>query len=87
MSEFKNEKAVYEKDGSSGELGGQRRGSVTVDGRRMSRIGPPPKGSIVDAEQGEEQARLVAAEAGNEIQYRTCSWQKVSRCDLKIVRG
>ena len=56
-----------------------RRGSTTVAGRKMSRIGPPPRGSIsVDApEGGDEYSKLVAMETDNAIKYRTCSWQKV----------
>lgn len=76
MADF-NEKGLHEKDGYNGNLESGRRGSVTVDGRRMSRIGPAPRGSIVDANMGEEHGRLVQQEAGNAIQYRTCSWQKV----------
>lgn len=57
----------------------QRRGSTTVQGRRMSRIGPPPKlGSVPDdSGSGEEYTKLVEMEAGDAIKYRTCSWQKV----------
>ena len=78
MSGFQ-EKSYNEKDGFNGDVeGGGRRGSVTVAGRKMSRIGPPPRGSVVaDVNLGDEQARLVEEEAGNAIQYRTCSWQKV----------
>ena len=61
---------------------GQRRGSTIVAGRKMSRIGPPPKGSIsASAPVGDEldsQAQLVAMEANNAIKYRTCSWPMVS---------
>jgi hypothetical protein len=59
----------------------ERRGSTNVQGRKMSRIGPPPKlGSIPGgSDQGDDQAQLLAMEADNAIQYRTCSWQKVRR--------
>ena len=64
-----------ERKGSSG----SRRGSTVVNGRKMSRIGPPPKMSLSagDSDQDDGHARLVDAEANNAIQYRTCSWQKV----------
>ena len=82
-----NEKK-YEPFGTAGsfnpnngkEAEAQRRGSTTLpDGRRMSRIGPPPgalKVATVTDEQ-DEISRLVELEAGNAIKYRTCSWQKV----------
>ncbi len=58
----------------------QRRGSTILpDGRKMSRIGPPPgalkAGSDTDSE--DVHGRLVELEADNAIKYRTCSWQKV----------
>ena len=60
-----------------------RRTSTSVNGRRMSRIGPPPKKSLevpVDdnASSGDEYSKLVEMEANDAIQYRTCSWQKVN---------
>lgn len=59
----------------------QRRNSTTVHGRRMSRIGPPPKlGSLPDESgSGDEYDKLVEMEANDAIKYRTCSWQKVGR--------
>lgn len=59
---------------------GGRRGSTTVQGRKMSRIGPPPKlGSIpVDSDDGDQQTKLIEMEAENGIKYRTCSWQKTA---------
>jgi hypothetical protein len=59
---------------------GDRRMSSTAQGRKMSRIGPPPKlGSIpVDSDQGEAQQKLIEMEAENAIKYRTCSWQKTA---------
>jgi hypothetical protein len=67
-----------------------RRGSTTTQGRRMSRIGPPPKSSAVSFPDGtgsdDEHGKLVAMEADNAIKYRTCSWQKVGQaCFLKLV--
>jgi hypothetical protein len=59
----------------------QRRGSTTLpDGRKMSRIGPPPGALKVtpESDSQDEISRLVELEAGNAIKYRTCSWQKVS---------
>jgi hypothetical protein len=59
----------------------QRRDSTTLpDGRRMSRIGPPPGALkvITDSDAQDEISRLVELEAGNAIKYRTCSWQKVT---------
>lgn len=58
----------------------QRRGSTTLpDGRKMSRIGPPPGALKItpDSDSQDEISRLVELEAGNAIKYRTCSWQKV----------
>jgi hypothetical protein len=58
----------------------QRRGSTTLpDGRKMSRIGPPPGALKVTLESDtqDEISRLLELEAGNAIKYRTCSWQKV----------
>ncbi len=67
--------------GRDAEAGGSRRGSTMINGRKMSRIGPPPNtpGSIIpgDSDEEVEHARLLALEADNAIQYRTCSWQKV----------
>jgi hypothetical protein len=59
---------------------GERRASTNVHGRKMSRIGPPPKlGSIpVDSDEGETQQKLIELEAENAIKYRTCSWQKTA---------
>ena len=60
----------------------QRRSSTILpDGRKMSRIGPPPgmlhpPGS--DDDSGDDIGRLVELEAENAIKYRTCSWQKVN---------
>jgi len=58
-----------------------RRNSTSVQGRRMSRIGPPPKKSleipIDESGSGDEYSKLVEMEANDAIQYRTCSWQKV----------
>jgi hypothetical protein len=61
------------------------RGTTTMDGRKMSRIGPPieKKTSIAETANGTDSASetkhgdLVAMEANNAIQYRTCSWPKV----------
>ena len=66
----------------------QRRGSTILpDGRKLSRIGPPPgslkAGSDTDAE--DVHGRLVEMEAGNAIKYRTCSWQKVYTPSLFFV--
>lgn len=72
-----------EKNGSDGILDPERRGSFTVmDGRRMSRIGPPPNASNEAAkhastDEGFEVNQLIEMEADNAIKYRTCSWQKV----------
>lgn len=59
-----------------------RRSSTSVQGRRMSRIGPPPKKSLEipmdDNSSQDEYTKLVEMEAHNAIQYRTCSWQKVN---------
>ena len=58
----------------------QRRNSTILpDGRKMSRIGPPPGALKVatDSDSVDEISRLVEMEAGNEIKYRTCTWQKV----------
>ena len=76
------EKGSFKPDGGLDvERRGSRRGSTTINGRKMSRIGPPPNtpGSIVagDSDEEVEHARLLALEADNAIQYRTCSWQKV----------
>ena len=56
-----------------GDVEGGRRDSTIVQGRKMSRIGPPPRGSV----SADEHAKLVEMEADNAIQYRTCSWQMV----------
>ncbi|KIX04301.1 uncharacterized protein Z518_05168 [Rhinocladiella mackenziei CBS 650.93] len=82
---------VREKDGIFGEpdsfkLGQdvdieQRRNSTTVHGRKMSRIGPPPKtGSLagIDPDSVDEYGKLVEMEANDAIKYRTCSWQKTA---------
>jgi hypothetical protein len=73
------------KPGQNGDLEGLRHDSTTMfNGRKMSRIGPPPKGSIPitsadDASSGAniEFNKLVEMEASDAIKYRTCSWQKV----------
>jgi hypothetical protein len=84
MSAFNEKDQKFGEGGfqPDGDMGGSRRGSVTVQGRKMSRIGPTPrlgsKAGAVDADEGDVQARLIAMEADNAIQYRTCSWQKVS---------
>lgn len=59
----------------------------SVGGRRMSRLAPPKRNSITGAgATGYEESapeydiqRQKETEAGNAIQYRTCSWQKVSK--------
>lgn len=58
----------------------ERRMSTNVGGRKLSRIGPPPKlGSIAaGSDSGDEQQRLMELEADNAIKYRTCSWQKTA---------
>ena len=64
----------------SADLERQRHGSVMVDGRRMSRIGPPLKSGSIDLsgqDADDEHGKLVAMEESNAIKYRTCSWQKV----------
>ena len=82
MSDFNEKKDAFGAGGSfqpqNGDLEG-RRGSTTVQGRKMSRIGPPVKmGSIPGgSDEDDEHGRLVAMEADNAIQYRTCSWQMV----------
>ena len=82
---------LTEKDQPFGETGAfkpgdnvdlERRGSTTVAGRKMSRIGPPPRNSSivpVSDDNGivDEYGKLVEMEAGDAIKYRTCSWQKV----------
>jgi hypothetical protein len=59
----------------------ERRSSTIVAGRKMSRIGPPPRNSSLpvldDTSSGEEYNKLVEMEAHDAIKYRTCSWQKV----------
>ncbi|KIY01256.1 uncharacterized protein Z520_02808 [Fonsecaea multimorphosa CBS 102226] len=58
-----------------------RRDSTMVQGRKMSRIGPPPKiGSLPDTSStsDDEYGKLVAMEANDAIKYRTCSWQKTA---------
>ncbi|KAK5044605.1 hypothetical protein LTR84_010619 [Exophiala bonariae] len=60
-----------------------RRTSTSVNGRRMSRIGPPPKQSLEipvtdNASSVDEYGKLVEMEANDAIQYRTCSWQKTA---------
>ncbi|KIW60632.1 hypothetical protein PV05_00834 [Exophiala xenobiotica] len=83
---------LTEKDQPFGEAGAfkpgdnvdlERRGSTTVAGRKMSRIGPPPrKSSIVPVSDDngivDEYGKLVEMEAGDAIKYRTCSWQKTA---------
>lgn len=65
-----------------------RRNSTSVQGRRMSRIGPPPKKSleipIDDNSSGDEYDKLVEMEANDAIKYRTCSWQKVIMTHWRI---
>ena len=65
----------------SGSVDLERRGSTTVHGRKMSRIGPPPKSGSLSLPDGsgsdDDYGKLVAMEADNAIKYRTCSWQKV----------
>ncbi|RMZ84733.1 hypothetical protein DV737_g1015, partial [Chaetothyriales sp. CBS 132003] len=57
-----DEKAVADSAGVPGDPErGSRRGSVTVHGRRLSRIAPPPKGEALDEDFSDEQARLTAA--------------------------
>jgi hypothetical protein len=90
MSDFNEKKHQFGEGGfqPDGDMNGERRGSVTVGGRKMSRIGPSPKlGSVpVDSDEGDVQARLIAMEADNAIQYRTCSWQKVrNQCICEVV--
>jgi hypothetical protein len=68
------------KPGNEKEAEAQRRGSTILpDGRKMSRIGPPPGAFKIEADSDtqDEISRLVELEAGNAIKYRTCSWQKV----------
>jgi hypothetical protein len=73
-----SDKGSFRPDGS---VDLERRGSTTVHGRKMSRIGPPPKPgslSLPDTSgSDDEYGKLVAMEADNAIKYRTCSWQKV----------
>ena len=67
----------------------QRRDSTILpDGRRMSRIGPPPGALKVASDSGtqDEISKLVEMEAGNAIKYRTCSWQKVIACPILPLR-
>lgn len=62
------------------DLEARRTSTTTVQGRKMSRIGPPPKASMEipeDASSGDEYNKLVEMEANDAIKYRTCSWQKV----------
>lgn len=63
----------------------ERRSSVTtVQGRKMSRIAPPPRNSSIvpvtveDDGVKDEYGKLVEMEANDAIKYRTCSWQKVT---------
>ena len=67
-----------------------RRSSTTVQGRRMSRIGPPPRNASITmaAEEGattEEHSKLVEMEANDAIKYRTCSWQKVGLAVISTI--
>ena len=59
--------------------GGRRNSTLLPDGRRKSRIGPPPGQVMVDSDTDSQNdhGRLVEMEAENAIKYRTCSWQKV----------
>lgn len=81
--EVSEKKNVFGEPGAfqpgDGNIDAERRGSTNVQGRKMSRIGPPPKGSISLEGDGviDEHSKLVALEEGNGIQYRTCSWQMV----------
>jgi hypothetical protein len=82
--------AVGEKDQPFGEAGGfkpgdnvdvERRDSTNVHGRKMSRIAPPPRNSVVvadDSSSVDEFGKLVEMEANDAIKYRTCSWQKTA---------
>ena len=57
----------------------ERRGSTTVGGRKMSRIGPPPGMLVGNGDDSmDEHSKLMAMEADNAIKYRTCSWQKTA---------
>jgi len=70
------------------DLEGQRKySSAVVQGRKMSRIAPPPRtGSQAvpppvladDVSSQDEFTKLVEMEAEDAIKYRTCSWQKVN---------
>lgn len=69
-----------EKEAESQRRDSRRGSTILPDGRKMSRIGPPPgtlkaPGSDTDSE--DAIGRLVELEAENAIKYRTCSWQKV----------
>jgi hypothetical protein len=71
--------------GDGKEAEAQRRDSTILpDGRKLSRIGPPPGAFRIeaDSETQDEISRLVELEAGNAIRYRTCSWKKVIACPL-----
>lgn len=67
------------------DLEGRRRTSTNVAGRKMSRIGPPPRNNSVvanvladDVSSQDDFTKLVEMEAEDAIKYRTCSWQKVN---------
>ncbi|KAI9850214.1 MAG: hypothetical protein M1838_005984 [Thelocarpon superellum] len=51
-----------------------------TDGPKLNRIGPPLKGSIPQVSDADsvDVGTLVELEAGNAIQYRTCSWPKTA---------
>ena len=68
-----------EKEAESQRRDSRRGSTILPDGRRMSRIGPPPDTLKVgfDTDSEDVHGRLVELEADNAIKYRTCSWQKV----------
>ena len=95
MSDLREKNELAFGDGGSfnpdGHADVETGGSTTVQGRRMSRIGPPPKGpgsvSVPDvALADDEYGKLVAMEADNAIKYRTCSWQKVGLDASPVLR-
>jgi hypothetical protein len=60
----------------------ERQGSRGSAGRKMSRIAPPKRASIVggqisDAESDLSVGAQIELEKENAIKYRTCSWRKV----------
>lgn len=51
-------------------------------GRRMSRVAPPKKGSMLGGQTSDTESDLsigaqIELEKDNAIKYRTCSWRKV----------